>query len=161
MNRIGPNKAVYIVYSIVDESGDVLEQSDLPIGYVHGAGSGLLPALERALEGRAQGDRVDVAVAAEEGFGPRDPNLTFVDDVANVPPEYQRIGAEVQFRNDQGEVRTFIVTRIEDGKVTIDGNHPLAGKDLTFHVTVREVRDATAEEIRAGRPGGGAEPLRH
>lgn len=151
MERIGKHKAVTLVYRITDAEGRTVEQNDLPIGYVHGVGSGLHDRVEAALEGHVAGDSVSVALAPDEGFGPHDPELTFTDDLDNVPPQFRRVGAEVEMQNDHEEFRTFRVTRIEDGRLTVDGNHPLAGQAVTFHVTVREVRDATPAEIAAGR----------
>jgi FKBP-type peptidyl-prolyl cis-trans isomerase SlyD len=158
---VAKNKAVYLTYSIVTEEGEVFEQSDLPIGYVHGADSGLFEQVEEALEGARVGDRVEVTLAPEEGFGLHDPKLTFTDDVDNVPPEYRRIGAEVEFENEKGESMQFRVTRIENGKLTIDANHPLAGKTVTFVVNVAAIRDASPDEIANGRPDDGAPPTLH
>ncbi len=152
--RIGKHKFVQFTYRIVEpESGRVLEQVDLPIAYVHGADSGLLDRLERALEGKVVGDRVEVLVPPEEAFGPHDPSLTYTDDIENVPPQFRHVGAEVEMMNDAGDVKTFVVSKIEDGKLTVDGNHPLAGKTLRYIIEVREIRDATPQEIREGRPG--------
>ncbi len=152
--RITRHKFVRFTYRIVEpESGRVLEQVDLPIAYVHGADSGLLERLERALEGKVVGDQVEVLVPPEEAFGPHDPALTYTDDIENVPPQFRHVGAEVEMMNDAGDVRTFIVSKIENGKLTVDGNHPLAGKTLRYIVQVQEVRDATPQEIREGRPG--------
>jgi len=150
--RVGLNQAVYITYVIRDQRDGVLEQVDLPVGYVHGGHSGLFHKLEQRLEGCAEGDRVDVTLSPEEAFGEIDPGLIFVDDIGRIPPEYCRLGAEVPFRSETGEQRSFVVTKIADGKVTIDGNHMLAGKTLTFSVRVDRIRPATAEEISAGRP---------
>ncbi len=158
---VGNNKAVYITYSILDERGEVMEQSDVPIGYVHGADSGLFEQVEEALTGARVGDRVEVTLPPEQGFGPHDPNLTFTDDIENVPPEYRYVGAEVEFQNERGESKTFRVSRIENGKLTVDANHPFAGKTVRFVVTVVAVRDATPEEIRAGRPDQGGPPTLH
>ena len=83
---------------------------------------------------------------AEQGFGPHDPSLTFTDDIDNVPPQFRQVGAEVQMQNDQGETRSFHVTRVEGGKVTVDGNHPFAGKVLTVRARIEEVRDAREGE---------------
>lgn len=158
---VAKNKAVYLTYSILTEGGDVFEQSDLPIGYVHGADSGLFEQVEDALEGAKVGDRIEVTLAPEEGFGLHNPTLTFTDDVDNVPPEYRRIGAEVEFENKDGEPLQFRVTKIENGKLTIDANHPLAGKTITFVVNVNAIRDASPEEIRNGRPDDGMPPTLH
>lgn len=146
------NTLVYITYSILDARGMVVEQHDIPVGYVQGAQSGILPAIEAAVEGRSIGDRVEIALSPEEGYGLRDESLVFVDDIENVPPQFRRIGAEVMFENAAGETRVFYVTSIEDGKLTLDGNPSLAGQSVTCVVNVVDMRAATPEEIRNGRP---------
>ena len=88
------NKAVYITYSILDQQGQVVEQSDLPIGYVHGADSGLFKQVEAALEGAQIGDQFEVILPPEHGFGAHDPELTFTDDIDNVPLEYRLNGTK-------------------------------------------------------------------
>lgn len=150
--KIGKNKAVHVTYVILNEAGNVFEQYDLPIGYVQGADSGLFEKIEKALQGRVAGDKIEVVLSPKEGFGLPHPELTFTDDIDNVPPEFRRIGAEVEFENDRGETMKFLVTKIENGKLTVDANHPLAGQTVTFIVNVVSVRDATASEIAAGRP---------
>lgn len=150
--KIGKNKAVHVTYVILDERGNVFEQYDMPIGYVHGADSGLFEKIEANLEGCVAGDKVEVTLNPQEGFGQHNPDLTFTDDIDNVPPEYRRIGAEVEFENDKGETMKFLVTKIENGKLTIDANHPLAGQTVTFVINVVSVREATPSEIVDGRP---------
>jgi FKBP-type peptidyl-prolyl cis-trans isomerase SlyD len=152
MVTVTRNKLVYITYSILDTRGMVVEQHDIPVGYVHGAKSGILPAIEAAVDGRQVGDRVEITLAPEDGYGLRDESLVYVEDLENVPPEFRRVGAEVLFENEAGETKAFYVTSIEDGKLTLDGNPSLAGQTVTCLVNVVEIRDATAEEIRNGRP---------
>ena len=147
---VGRNKVVSFTYSIVDESGAVIEQSDLPISYVHGGPHDLFEKVVQELEGSVVGDTVAVELSPEEGFGAHDPDLTYTDDLENVPPEFRRVGAEVEMMNDQGDTRKFTVTRIEDGKLTVDGNHPMAGKTIVFHIRVTAVRDATQDEVANG-----------
>ncbi|HUW49712.1 MAG TPA: peptidylprolyl isomerase [Sulfuricella sp.] len=159
--KIGSNKTVHVTYTILDGRGNVFEQYDMPIGYVHGANSGLFEKIEAALEGRVAGDRVEVTLNPEEGFGPHYADLTFTDDVDNVPPEFRRIGAEVEFENDKGETMKFFVTKIENGKLTVDSNHPMAGQTVTFIVNVVSVKDATREEIAKGRPDDESMPSLH
>jgi FKBP-type peptidyl-prolyl cis-trans isomerase SlyD len=153
-SHVTKNKAVFFTYAILDENGEVLEQSDLPMSYVHGSDSGLIEKVEQALDGCAENESVEVKVTSEEGYGDYNSDLTYTDELDNVPTEYHKIGAEVQFQNDEGEVKTFMVSKIEDGKLTVDGNHPFAGKDLIFKITVTEIRDATQEEIDSGKPSG-------
>ncbi len=149
--RVRKDQVVYISYVIQGSDGEVLEQHDLPVGYVHGGG-GLLEKVEAALEGKAVGDRVEVTLEPEDGFGPHRPELTFTDDIENVPEEHRFLGSEVEFENERGESMLFRVTRIEDGKLTIDANHPLAGKTLRYLVRVEGMRPATLDEVANGVP---------
>lgn len=149
---IRKGKVVFITYSVLDEAGRVMGQQDMPTGYVHGAGSGLFAPIERDLEGHMVGDRVEVALPPEEGFGASDPGLIIEEDLANVPPELRRLGAEADFQNEEGESLTFRVVRIGDGKITLDGNHPLAGQTATCVVDVVSVREANAQEMDTGFP---------
>ena len=147
---VSTHKVVSIVYQIIDENGSVLEQIDVPVNYVHGGKSDVIEKVELALEGCRVGDKVEVVLEPEEAFGDHDPSLTFTDDLDNVPPQFHQIGAEVTMQNDQGDTRTFFVSKIEDGKLTVDGNHPMAGKRVTFLVTVKAIREATEEEVQQG-----------
>ena len=126
--QIQNNKQVSITYSILSEQGEVLEQSDLPIDYVHGVDDRIFPKIMAALKGKVIGDVVEVTLLPEEGFGQPDPSLLFVDNIDNAPPEFRVIGARPAFQNENGETMEMVVTKIEDGKITIDGNHPFAGK---------------------------------
>ena len=145
-DKITRNKLVSLVYTITDEVDNVLERIDMPIQYIQGVKSQIIEKIEQALEGHQAGDMVHVTLAPEEGFGLHQPELTFTDDINNVPLEFHSIGAEVEFQNDHGENKIFRVTEIKDGKLTVDGNHPLAGKELTIRVTIAEVRDARPGE---------------
>lgn len=149
-DTIAKNKFVSLTYSITDDTGEIVERIDLPVPLILGHNSQLIEKIETALIGKTTGDVISVALTAEEGFGPHQPDLTFTDDLQNVPEEFQRIGAEVQFQNDQGEVKEFRVISIENGKLTVDGNHPLAGKAITYNITITEVRDATPDEMTNG-----------
>ncbi|MEJ2427121.1 MAG: FKBP-type peptidyl-prolyl cis-trans isomerase, partial [Candidatus Thiodiazotropha sp.] len=137
-----------------DPEGTVLEQSDLPVSYIHGGETELIGGMDRAVEGKSVGEEVEISLTPAQGFGDHDPNLTFTDDIENVPPEFRQLGAEVQMQNEAGDVRSFYVTRIEEGRLTVDGNHPLAGKSLVVRVKILEVRDATQEDaMNVGIPG--------
>ncbi len=144
---IKTGKYVSLTYTIADWEGNLLEQNDIPVNYVHGGETELIGGMDRAVVGKGPGDRVEMLVSPEDGFGPHDPDLTFTDDLANVPPQFRHLGAEVQMQNEAGETQTFYVTKIEDEKLTVDGNHPLAGKTLKVQVKILEVRDATIEDV--------------
>ncbi len=148
--KIEKDKYVELTYSIIDENGEIKERIDIPVKYIHGRNSGLFPKIERALEGHSKGDRVEVSLNEYEGFGPRDPNLTFTDDLANVPAQFHKPGTEVEMQNDRGEVKKFVVTEIKGGKLTVDGNHPLAGQTIKFVIDIVEVRDASSDELTMG-----------
>ena len=151
---VAKNKVVSLIYVVRNEKGEIFEYRDLPVSYVHGSGAELFPKIEQALEGRAVGDRVAVQLTPADAFGDRDPKLTFTDDIENAPPELRRIGAEFEAQNAKGESIVLTVIRIEGDKITVDANHPLAGQNISFEVTVQDIRDATPEEIRNGRPAG-------
>lgn len=154
MNTIKLNKVVSITYAILNNRGEVIEQHDVPVAYLHGRAGGLLPGIEAALEGRTMGERVEIQLAPEDAYGVRDESLMFTDDIENVPPQYHHVGAEVQFENEAGESKTFYVTRIEDGKLTVDGNSALAGQSVTCLVNVIDIRDASTAELHNGIPEG-------
>ena len=149
---VAKNKVISLIYVVRNEKGEMFEYRDLPIAYVHGSGADLFPKIEQALEGRAVGDRVAVQLTPADAFGERDPKLSFTDDIENAPPELRRIGAEFEAQNAKGESIMLTVTRIEGDKITVDANHPLAGQTVSFEVTVKDIREATTEEIRNGRP---------
>jgi FKBP-type peptidyl-prolyl cis-trans isomerase SlyD len=150
-NTITTNKFVELTYRIIDQTnGEVIEQVEEPLGYVQGDNTLLFNQVTKELEGKSVGDEVEILLKAEDAFGPKLEELIFTDDINNVPLEYRFIGAAVTMQNDKGGTKDFIVSSIEDGKLTIDGNHPLAGKDIIFYVEVLSVRDATADEIIEG-----------
>ena len=148
------NRVVSLIYAVRNQKGELFEYRDLPVSYVHGSGVDLFPKIEAALEGRTIGDRVVVELSPADAFGEHDPKLTFTDDIDNAPPELRHVGAEFEAQNAKGESILLVVTRVEADKITVDANHPLAGQTITFEVTVQDIRDATPEEIRNGRPAG-------
>ncbi len=152
MLSVTHHKLVYITYSILDERDMIVEQHDVPVGYVQGADSGILPAIEAAVAGRKVGERMEIMLSPEDAYGLRDESLVFQDDIDNVPPQFRRVGAEVMFENEAGETKVFYVTAITDGKLTLDGNPSLAGQRVKCLINIIDIRDATPEEISNGRP---------
>ena len=136
------NKLVSITYSILSGEGEVVEQNNTPIEFVYGVDDRIFPKIILELEGKTIGDNVEVVLPPEEGFGVEDPELIIVTSIENAPPEYQVIGAKPTFQNEQGETLEMTVTNIEDGQITVNGNHPFAGKTMRFVVTIVGVRDA-------------------
>lgn len=156
---VAKDKVVSITYVLRNQRGEIVEYRDLPVAYLHGSGSDLFSKIEQALEGRAVGESVSVTLSPREGFGEHDPKLTFTDDLENAPPELRRVGAEFEAQNARGETIHLVVTHIADGKITVDANHPFAGQTVTFEVKIVDIRDATSEERRAGRPAEAFPPL--
>jgi FKBP-type peptidyl-prolyl cis-trans isomerase SlyD len=102
------------------------------------------------LYGKKVGDIIEVPIDTAKLYGERDESLVFTDRIENVPEEFREIGMTITMANDKGEPRDFIVTRFDDKTLTIDGNNPLCGRDVTFMLEVLTIRDATEEEIDLG-----------
>jgi FKBP-type peptidyl-prolyl cis-trans isomerase SlyD len=148
---IRDGRFVELSYKVTDrDSGRVLTQVEFPLGYVHGHNEILSPAVHAALEGKSAGDVIEVPLDGERIFGPRDESLVFTDRLENVPEEYRKLGTTILMANARGESRGFIVTRIDGGTLTVDGNNPLCGRQVVFTLEILSVRDATDEETRAG-----------
>jgi FKBP-type peptidyl-prolyl cis-trans isomerase SlyD len=149
---IREGKFVELTYQVTDrKSGHVLTRVEFPLGYVHGHNEILAPSVHRALEGKSVGDVIEVPIDGKQIFGPRDESLVFTDRIENVPEEYRSIGMSILMQSDRGQTRTFLVTRIDDKTLTVDGNDPLCGRDVVFTLEVLTVRDATIEETRVGQ----------
>lgn len=148
---VAAQKVVTFTYVIKDSKGQVMEQSGLPMSYIHGVDGKMYPSAEKAMEGAKVGDEITVSISPEEGFGYPDPDLMYIERIENVPEEYRHIGAEAMFQNEQDETITMKVTRIDDEEITLDANHPFAGKTVVFVMTVMGVRDATDHEIGTGK----------
>lgn len=148
---IQDNKYVELKYRIIDKkTGTALSWVEYPIGYVHGKNDILSPEVMAELEGCSAGDVIDVPIDCNELYGPRDESLVYTDHIDNVPEEYREVGTSIVMENEKGEQKTFIVTRVDENSVTIDGNNPLCGREVIFKLEIITVRDATDEEIEAG-----------
>jgi FKBP-type peptidyl-prolyl cis-trans isomerase SlyD len=148
---IRDGKFVELTYEVLDsESGRVLTGVEFPLGYVHGCNEILAPSVHELLEGRCAGDVIEVPIDGRRIFGPRDESLVFTDRLENVPEEYRRVGTLILMENDRGKARSFTVTRMDGETLTVDGNHPLCGKDVVFRLEVLTVRDATDAEMKSG-----------
>jgi FKBP-type peptidyl-prolyl cis-trans isomerase SlyD len=156
--QIEKNRVVTLNYTLRDEQGTVIDSSSgrAPLAYLHGKGN-ILPGLEEALAGKAEGDALDVTVAPERGYGPRDERLVQIVPRAKFGEvEGLAAGMQVRVHGQQG-ARIVTVVRVDRDFVTVDGNHPLAGRTLHFSVEVTGVRKATHEEVTHGHvhgPGG-------
>ena len=152
---ITQDQVVSIHYTLKDDEGTVIDHSAAgePLAYLHGRGN-LIPGLERELTGKNTGDRLQVRIAPADAYGEYDQALVqqvprrALQGIANV-----RVGMRLQAQSSQG-ARAVTVTGVNGDLVTLDGNHPLAGKSLNFEVEVAGVRDATAEELAHGHVHG-------
>lgn len=148
---IGNNCVVSIHYTLTDDEGTVLDSSREgdPLKYLHGANN-IIPGLENELTGKATGASMKVSVAPEDGYGPHIPEAiqtvprSAFEGIDDVQP-----GMQFQTEGPNG-IQVIVVTDVKEDEVTVDANHPLAGKTLHFDVSIEEVRDATAEEIAHG-----------
>lgn len=148
---IQENKLVELNYKVLDEKTDqILSTIEFPLSYVHGIDRSLAAPVLAELEGKVAGDVIEVPIDGNLIYGPRDENLVFTDHLENVPEEFREIGMKILMENEKGEPKEFIVTRMDDKTLTVDGNNPLCGRDLIFKLEVLTVRDATLEEIEAG-----------
>jgi FKBP-type peptidyl-prolyl cis-trans isomerase SlyD len=149
--QIRENMVVSIDYVLTDTAGEAIDRSEegTPLAYLHGA-SNIIPGLERALEGKAAGESLQVEVAPADGYGEYNQDLVqVVSRELFEDADALETGMRFQANSDNGSL-VVTVTDISDGGVTVDGNHPLAGQTLKFDVTVADVREATAEEIEHG-----------
>lgn len=154
--KIADGSVVELEYTLRDDDGDVLDSSEgeETLHYLHGHGQ-IVPGLEKALEGRVAGDNVVVVVPPEEGYGPR-----FEDRVVTVArerlpaDEEPEEGMVLEGNGPGGESLLLRVVAVSAEGVTLDANHPLAGANLHFDVTVRAVREATEEELQHGHAHG-------
>jgi len=144
-------KFVELTYKVIDrKSGHVLTSVEFPLGYVHGHNEILAPSVHKALEGKSAGDVIEVPIDGNRIFGPRDESLVATDRLENVPEEYRQIGTSILMENDKGQTRSFLVTRVTDETLTVDGNNPLCGREVVFTLEILTVRDATDKETRVG-----------
>ncbi len=154
--HIAKDTVVSIDYTLTDTAGTVLDSSKglKPLDYLHGSGN-IIPGLEEALEGKSAGEALKVVVPPEKGYGVRNEAL-----LQKVPRKMFDAGHEIKpgmrFRagSDHGE-HTVTVTAVDPENITVDANHPLAGKTLNFDVSVVGVRVATAEELAHGHVHNG------
>ncbi len=151
------NAVVAIHYTVRDEDGVQLDSSEgrEPLTYLHGAHN-IIPGLESALEGKQVGDQLQVSIAPGDAYGEHQDHLVEAVPLEAFSGQQVEVGMRFQAQTDKGPL-SVVITQIEGDQVTVDGNHPLAGKSLSFDVTVDSIRDATEEEVAHGHahgPGG-------
>ena len=153
---IADSKVVSIHYHLTSDSGEVLDSSRgrEPLLYLHGHNN-IIPGLENALTGKVAGDKLDVSVAPEEGYGLVQEGLFQDVPRSSFPEDIEiTVGQEFTAQGAQGPLRV-VVSKVEGDTVTVDANHPLAGQTLNFAVEILEVRDATEQELSHGHVHAG------
>jgi len=156
--QITQDAVALIHYTLTDDEGATIDSSagGEPLAYIHGNGN-LIAGLERELEGKSEGDTLEVKIAPADGYGEFDKSL-----IQRVPRRALKgvgnlhVGMQLHAQSERG-TRAVTVTQLVGDMVTLDGNHPLAGKNLNFKVEIVAVRVATEEELSHGHvhgPGG-------
>jgi FKBP-type peptidyl-prolyl cis-trans isomerase SlyD len=157
--KIAKDTVVSLNYELFDSTGELLEKVEEQISYLHGGYDGIFPLVEEALHGKSIGDKISVTMQPDDAFSEYDHSLVEVESRSSFPKE---VAVGMQFEgapeaSDDEDFILFTVVDVTEDEVTVDGNHPLAGKTLTFNCTVAGVRPATAEELEHGHvhePGG-------
>ncbi len=150
---IEDGKFVELTYKVIDKkTKDVLSEVEFPLGYIHGISDILSPEVTAGLAGNTQGDIIEIPINCDEIYGPRDETLVFTDHIENVPEDYRKVGTTVTMENEKGEPKDFIVTRVDENSVTVDGNNPMCGREVVFILEVVTVREPTDDEAAAGGP---------
>ena len=150
--KIEKDAVVSMYYTLKNDAGDVIDSSEgkEPLPFLQGHGN-IIPGLESALEGSKAGDKVDVTVEPEEGYG-----LRLQEAIQEIPRtalqdvEDLALGMQLQSQDKDGNAFIVTVAKIEDETITVDANHPLAGETLHFAVTIESIRKAEAVEIDHG-----------
>ena len=154
--KIDDKTVVSIHYKLTNDKGDVLDSSEGkdPLVYMHGTHS-LIDGLEKELKGREAGDKFDVTVQPEEGYGVVNPEMVQevpraafqgVDDI--------QVGMQFEAKSPEGHTQLITIEEVKEESVRVNANHPLAGEVLHFNVSVEDVRVATAEELEHGHAHG-------
>lgn len=155
--KITKDTVVSLNYELFDSSGELLERVDEQISYLHGGYDGIFPLVEEALHGKGVGDKCSVTMQPDDAFGEYDHSMVEVEPRSSFPKD---VAVGMQFEGapettaDDEDFILFTVVEVSDDEVTVDGNHPLAGKTLTFNCTVTNIRKATEEELEHGHVHG-------
>lgn len=152
--QIAKDTVVTLTYTLSDSDGNELEKSEEPLTYLHGGYENIFPEIERILMGKVVGDSIDLTLEPADAFGEYDSNLVRMEPQDAFPSEVE-IGMRFEGQAEaSGDVLLYTVTDVADGKVVVDGNHPLAGERIRFTGTIEGVRAASKEEVEHGHVHG-------
>ncbi len=148
--KIAKDMVVSFEYTLTDNDGNIIDKSEGrgPLSYIQGY-SMIIPGLEKEMEGKEEGHQMNVKVSPEEGYGHRDDTLVQSVPRDRFDADEVKVGDHFQVDAQMGPM-VFKVVKVDDEEVTLDGNHPLAGLELNFDVTIAEIREATKEELEHG-----------
>ena len=148
--KIAKDTVVSVAYKLSDAQGNLIEESDEPMVYLHGGYDGTFPKIEEVLDGKEPGFETQIQLEPQDAFGEYDPDLVKIEP-RNRFPEPLEVGMQFEGTPEEGDDELdsliYTVTDVAEDKVVLDGNHPLAGMALRFALTVKEVRVATEDEI--------------
>jgi FKBP-type peptidyl-prolyl cis-trans isomerase SlyD len=152
--QIAKNTVVSLTYELLAAGGELIEKTDEPVSYLHGGHHGIFQRVEQALEGKKAGYACRVQLEPDDAFGRYEATLVRVEPRGEFPAGV-KVGMQFDGSGeDSGEGRVYTVTSVTDEGVTVDGNHPLAGKTLVFSCLVTDVRVASREELAHGHVHG-------
>lgn len=147
---VGPGKVVRLRFWAREQQSQELLQYGDELRYLHGGSDGMFPRVEATLAGARSGDRLELVLAAEEGYGEHDPGKLIVQPRETIPEEAWMPGYMLMGELPDGQEVPFTVVQVDEVGITLDGNHPWAGKYLHFTFEVMDVRDSTEGERRTG-----------
>lgn len=159
--KISKDTVVSLTYELFDSTGELLENVDEPVSYLHGGYDGIFPLVEEALQGKAIGEHCSITLQPDDAFGEYDHELVEVEERSAFPKEVE-VGMQFEGAPENSDDEDFLlytVVDVTDDEVTVDGNHPLAGKTLSFNCTVTGVRPATEEELAQGHTHDESAPI--
>ncbi len=147
---VSKEKVVSFFYTVKDDQGKILDQtdSDRPFSYIHGSNQ-IIPGLENAMEGKDENSKFSIHVDSNDAYGQYDENLVMKVERSFFGSEPLQKGLQLQLQAQDG-YHIVTVLDFDDNEVTLDANHPLAGVNLNFDIEIKEVRDATKEELEHG-----------
>ena len=152
--QIGKNTVVRLKYQLYGTDGELIEETEEPVEYLHGGYGNMFPAVEKALEGKDVGEQCRVKLVPEDGFGDYDAELVHVEPRDKFPGHVE-VGMQFEGSGEESDDPiVYTVTDVAEGKVVVDGNHPLAGQTLHFECTISGVREASEDELSHGHVHG-------
>lgn len=141
------NTVVSITYDLKDADGNILESTKEPVTYLHGGHDNIFPKVEEVIHGKKIGDKVAIALEPIDAFGDYNEELVQIEPASAFPEKSLKEGMQFEGEDSSGEVIVYTITDIADGKVVVDGNHPWAGQKVIFEAVIKDVRDASTEEV--------------